>query len=190
MAPKTIVEERDLFRRIENVAFYGVVAEADYAKARVRVQFADGKTAWIPWVVSRAHEDSTWFAPEVEEQVLVISPSGDPALGVVVGSIFRQKYPQQESDEKNASITFGDGTVIRYNKENHQLSINISQSGSVDITVTGSANINTTENISVSASGSITVSSPSVTFDSSNVTMSGNLALSGSFQHPGTLIER
>lgn len=176
-----LVESRDSLRRLENIAFFGTIAEGDYDNALVRVAFSEGLTAWIPWTTGRAHADSTWLAPEVGEQVLVISPSGDPAQGVVVGSIYQDAYPAQETDEKTTSITFEDGTKLAYNKDGHQLSVSIPENGSIDITVTGSANITATE--------SVTVSGPSVTIDSAEVTITGNLTLSGSFVHPGVLVE-
>ena len=49
-------ESTDHARRLSNVIRYGVVAEADYAQALIRLSLQDGEitTDWIPWITLRA----------------------------------------------------------------------------------------------------------------------------------------
>ncbi|GHM58621.1 MAG: hypothetical protein sL5_03460 [Candidatus Mesenet longicola] len=51
-------------------------------------------------------------------QVLMnkFSPSGELSLGVVLGSIYQQKYPAVENDKMISSLVFQDGTKLSYNK--------------------------------------------------------------------------
>ena len=56
---------------------------------------------WMPWLARRAGLDAEWWKPDVDEQVLVLAPSGNLALGVVAGSIYR-----------GARVYFPDGTDL------------------------------------------------------------------------------
>ena len=44
---------------------------------------------WMPWLSRRAGLDAEWWKPDLDEQVLVLAPSGNLAIGVVAGSIYR-----------------------------------------------------------------------------------------------------
>jgi phage baseplate assembly protein V len=160
-----LVEQRDALRRLENIAFYGTIEESDYTKARLRVKFADGVSAWLPWLERRAHDDSTWFAPEKGEQVLVVSPSGNPALGVIVGSIFQTKYPAKETTEQKASLTFSDDTKLSYDKQAHKIIIDISQQGGIEINVTGNGKESYSTTYGVSAGASMSFSAPTISIN-------------------------
>lgn len=119
------VELADLRRRFENVARLGVIAEADYAAARVRVAIGALKTAWLPWLTHSAGGDRTWHAPEVGEQVLVIAPSGDLAQGLVLPAIFYASRPANAAAATIHRTTYADGAVIEYDRAAHTLKINI-----------------------------------------------------------------
>ena len=86
----------DINSRLARMMRIGTVVELDEAAARVRVTCGagDGKitTAWLPWITARAGPDRTWWALEPGEQVMVLSPSGEMAQGVVLGS-YLQRCP-------------------------------------------------------------------------------------------------
>ncbi len=86
-------EITELNRRLANLIRLGVIDRVDHASARVRVKIGDLLTAWLPWATIKAGKDSAWWAPEKGEQVLVFSPSGDLAQGVVLGAIFQNAFP-------------------------------------------------------------------------------------------------
>lgn len=44
---------------------------------------------WMPWLVARAGGDAEWWAPDVEEQVMVLAPSGNLSQGIIIGSLLR-----------------------------------------------------------------------------------------------------
>lgn len=83
----------DAERRLSNLALIGQIAEVNPRKARVRVRAGAITTGWLPFATLRAGPDRTWHAPEVGEQVLVVSPGGDLNQGVVVGSLYRDQFP-------------------------------------------------------------------------------------------------
>ncbi|MFP3021324.1 MAG: phage baseplate assembly protein V [Wolbachia sp.] len=115
----------ELNRRLANIMRIGLVKEIDHEKARVRVKVGEFITDWLPWVTARAGEDRSWFAPNIDEQVIVLSPYGELSLGVVLPAIYQQKYPPPESKKEVSSVVFKDGTKLSYDKENHHLEIDV-----------------------------------------------------------------
>jgi phage baseplate assembly protein V len=71
----------ELSGKSANIMRIGLVKEVDYEKARVRVKVGEFITDWLPWVTARAGEDRSWFAPNIDEQVIVLSPFGELSLG-------------------------------------------------------------------------------------------------------------
>ena len=79
----------EILRRFEQLIIPGTVAAVDLVNAKVRVDFGDNTSDFLPWLTARAGDDQTWVPPSVGEQVLVFSPSGNPAQGFVMGSIYQ-----------------------------------------------------------------------------------------------------
>lgn len=115
------LEATETDRRLANVVRIGTVFEADYQKARVRVAFGSAVSDWLPWVTFRAGGDHTWWAPEVGEQVVVLSPSGEPSSGAVLGSLFSTDHPAPADRPTIHRTTYEDGAVIEYDRKNHIL---------------------------------------------------------------------
>lgn len=128
----------ELERRVANIVRPGVILEADYDKARVKVKLGRNQTAWIPWVTGRACNDRTWHAPEVGEQVLVVAPSGNLASGfVMAGGIYKNDKPANGNDPTVSRTTFADGAVVEYDRSGHNHLIQL-PSGSATVSVGGS----------------------------------------------------
>ena len=115
----------ELNRKLANIIRIGLVKEVDYEKARVRVKIGEFITDWLPWVTARAGEDRNWFSPDIDEQVIVLSPFGELSLGVVLPAIYQEKYPPPENKKEINSVKFQDGTKFTYDKENHHLEIEV-----------------------------------------------------------------
>ncbi|WP_264338638.1 phage baseplate assembly protein V [Wolbachia endosymbiont (group A) of Cheilosia soror] len=115
----------ELNRRLANIIRIGLVKEVDYEKARVRVKIGEFLTDWLPWVTARAGEDRSWFAPNIDEQVIVLLPFGELSLGVVLPAIYQQKYFPSECRKDAHIFEFQDGTKLSYDKENHHLEIDV-----------------------------------------------------------------
>ncbi|WP_275098070.1 phage baseplate assembly protein V [Sedimenticola hydrogenitrophicus] len=133
----TLVE---LARRIENLIRPGVVAEADYATARVRIKVGGLKTDWVPWLTSRAGGDRSWWAPEVGEQVLLLSPGGDPAQGYALPAIYRAAHPANASSPDIHRVDYGNGSWIEHDRASGKLSIHAA--GDIDLVAGGNVRIN------------------------------------------------
>jgi phage baseplate assembly protein V len=147
----------ELERTRANLLQVGVVAAADYANARLRVTLDGQASAWLPWTTLRAGGDRTWAAPEVGEQVLVACPDGDPAQGVILGSIYQADYAAPAAAATVQRTTYADGAVLEYDRATHKLKATLPTGGAADIT----------------APGNVTVTAPTVT-------VIGNLAVTGS----------
>ncbi|WP_353283766.1 phage baseplate assembly protein V [Wolbachia endosymbiont (group A) of Lypha dubia] len=115
----------ELNRRLANIIRIGLVKEIDYKKARVRIKVGEFLTDWLPWITARAGEDRSWFLPNIDEQVIVLSPFGELSLGVVLPAIYQEKYPPPENKKEISSVKFQDGTKLLYDKDKHHLEIDV-----------------------------------------------------------------
>ena len=116
-----------LSRLIENLIRLGTVAEVDHGSlpdkrpARVRVQSGDLLTGWLPWTALRAGTTRDWDPPNVGEQVLVLSPSGQTAQGIAITGLFSALIPANDDRAGLHRRTYPDGAVVEYDREAHQL---------------------------------------------------------------------
>ncbi len=115
----------ELQRKMANIVRIGVVKEIDYEKAKVRVKIGDIVTDYLPWITSKAGKDRDWSPPDIDEQVVILSPLGELSLGVVLAGIYQQKYSAPENSEMINSLVFQDGTRLLYDKEKHHLEIEV-----------------------------------------------------------------
>lgn len=110
----------DIERRLGKLIQPGTVVEADYKLARVRVAVGKNVSDWLPWLTGRAGEDKTWHPPEIGEQVLMVSPSGNSESGFILpGGIYKNDYPANGDTAEVSRTTFKDGAIYEYDRENH-----------------------------------------------------------------------
>lgn len=95
-----------------------------------------------------------WTPPRVGEQVIVLSPFCEGDDGVVLGGIYNvnQKEPTG-SNEHTSVVVFEDGTSITYDT--------------------------TAKSLTINASGSVAVTAPSGMSITADVTITGNLNVTG-----------
>lgn len=113
----------DTERRLHNVATYGTIAEVDHARGRVRVDVAGRLTDWLPAPGNVGQNYRAWSPTRVGTQVLVTSPSGDPANGVVSQILYSDQLPPAETGADLDVIQFDDGTRIAYDSAAQKLSV-------------------------------------------------------------------
>lgn len=108
----------------------GVVAEADYARARVLVRISgeagsDGEavTGWLPWATWAAGHLRVWSPPAIGEQCLVLAPSGDLAQALAVPAVFQQSgaFPAPSDNPDHTILAWDDGGYIRYERDTHRM---------------------------------------------------------------------
>lgn len=105
----------DILRRLDNLVRLGTIAAVDHAAALCRVQSGGLLTGWLPWITRRAGNTRTWCPPTVGEQVIILSPSGEPAGGVVVTGLYSDAKPEPSNSADTHVITYPDGARIEYN---------------------------------------------------------------------------
>lgn len=127
-------ELADIERRLSNLIRPGTIAALDADSARVRVAIGELTTEWLPFFVRRAGMDIEWWAPEVGEQVLVLSPSGELAQGYVLAGINSDAKPAAGDAATVHRVTYADGAVIEYDRAAHKLKA----SGIVDFEIQAS----------------------------------------------------
>lgn len=103
----------ELERRLANVVRYGTITEVDPSNARARVTFGgETESAWLPFSTSRAGGARVWSPPVRGEQVVVFSPMGDTAAGVITGSVPNDAFPPPSSDGATYRIDMPGGVSI------------------------------------------------------------------------------
>lgn len=172
----------ELERRLANVALIGTVSEADYGQARVRVQIGNINTAWLPWLTRKAGQSAAdWWAPEVGEQVMVISPSGEPAQGVVMPALYSDTNKAPSTDQNIRRINFGDESFVQYDASAHKLTVDV-KGGDTLVKTTGNLTASADGNASVTAVGDVTADGATITLTAGSSTVKAdgtNVILNG-----------
>ena len=144
-----------LARLIENLVRLGTIAEVDVVKARVRVKSGELLTTWLPWLALRAGAEREWNPPTVGEQVVLLSPSGQLAQGIVLTGLFSETNPANGDRAGLHRTTYRDGAVIEYDSIAHLLTATIP--GAASVTCTGDVTIGSAANITINAQGNLTL---------------------------------
>ena len=113
-------DQSDLLRLLQNLIRLGTIAEVKGAKARVRLG-PTLTTEWLNWATRRAGSTRTWSAPNVGEQVIVISPGGDLTRGVILPALYSQEFDAPESSPSVHTTHYPDGAVVQYDHAAHAL---------------------------------------------------------------------
>lgn len=139
----------------DNLIQIGTIVNVDPEnRALVRVELFERVTDWIPYKMIVNSHVRVWTPPRVGEQVIVLSPFCEGDDGVVLGGIYNvnQKEPTGANDHTSI-VVFEDGTSITYDTTAKALTIN--------------------------ASGSVAVTAPSGMSITADVTITGNLNVTG-----------
>lgn len=124
-----------LSRLIENLIRVGTIADVDHAAARCRVASGELLSEWLPWIERRAGNTLTWDPPTVGEQVLVLSPSGEPAGGIVLTGIFCTAHPAPSASPTEHVIDYPDGARIAYDHASGALTASGIQTATIEAAV-------------------------------------------------------
>lgn len=132
----------ELTRLLQNLIRLGTIVEVDGDRARV----ASGKltTDWLLWLTSRAGNAATWWQPSVGEQVLLLSPGGDLAAGVILPALYSDQHPAPSLDPAMRLTTYPDGASVSYNSATHTLDINL-PAGTINIDAAAGVTINASD---------------------------------------------
>ena len=130
-----------LSRMLENLIRFGVIAAVQMKPPRVKVKTGALTTAWLPWLALRAGSDKQWDPPSVDEQVILLSPSGQLANGIVVTGVFSDHIPANGERTGLHRRTYADGTVIEYDSVAHHLNATLVDGGTTHLVSSGGISI-------------------------------------------------
>lgn len=148
-------------RIVANLIRFGRIDAVDYESGTATVDFDGEIIEGLEWAKPRAGDDRKYHAPSKDEQVCVLSPSGDLAQGVIAFSISQERFPNAGNNQ-NPKTIYADGTVVEYDKEAHILTVDCSaSSGTVNVTC---ANANV-------------IANSAILFDTPEATFTGNLTV-------------
>lgn len=158
---------KQLHRMLANFVRIGTIEAVDYAAARARVRIGTFMTDWLPWLTGRAGPDRAWVPLEAGEQVAVLSPSGNPELGIIIGSLYQTAHPANGDRGDLRRVTFADGTVCEYDRAAHELNVNIPAAGA-------KLNVHTASEINLQAGAKISLAAPLIALNGDIVQDSGS----------------
>lgn len=153
----------DLARLLENIVRFGTIEAVQMQPPRVQVKSGNITTAWRPWLNLRAGADREWDPPTIGEQVVLLSPSGNLAQGVVLTGLFSDLIPANGDRAGLHRRTYRDGAVIEYDSIAKHLRATLPGTAEViaegDIDVTSNANISAVAlgDINLNSGGNITI---------------------------------
>lgn len=142
-------------RLIGNLIKYGRVKSVDPASGEATVDFDGEVVPGLTWAKRRAGNTKEWYVPSVNEQVCVLSPSGELSQGTIAYSFEQDAFPNAGDSADYERTVYPDGTVTEYNHVSHTLTIDASASSGTVIIKCNTA--------TVEAAASVTIDSPETT---------------------------
>ena len=116
----------------------GIVSSVNREKCTVKVYFPDWdeKVSFdLPVMQKNTLNSKFYWMPEPEEQVICAIFANGSQEGVVLGGIYSESdvVPNQFLDSDDCDgVVFSDGTTIKYDVNNHVLTINVK--GGIQVT--------------------------------------------------------
>lgn len=166
------MKSADHHRLIGNMVMIGVIAELDEANALVRVDVDGLKTDWLPFTAGRAGPGvREWSAPEVGEQVVMVSPYGDTSQAVVLGSIYQDAHGAPANLKTKRRTEFADGAFIEYDRDGHQYVLDVPAGGAITLHI-GQTTLKLED-------GQATVTTPKFVVDSPETEFTGKVTIAG-----------
>lgn len=162
-------------RRQANGLLYGVVASVDYDAKRAVVEIEDGwNTAPLPWLERRAGKARTSSPPSHREQVMVLSPGGETAAGLILLGVSSDAFSPSEVREGLELFETDGGYSDRWDEEAKTRTIDLPQGGELAVTVAGQpALFISADKIELKVGGA------SLVIEDGSVTLNGDVNLGG-----------
>lgn len=164
-----------------NIIKYGTVTEIKADTAQVKVTFKESNNIvsyYMPVLQSFAGKNNAYVLPSINDVVVcLLSPRGD--AGVVIGSIYTGINKPLIADENKYNVTFDDGSVIEYDKNEHKLMLNVK--GSAEIVIDKSITISVTEDKEVSVKNIKIIAESEVNIEckAANIKAQGEVKIEG-----------
>lgn len=149
----------EAYRKLAAMIRFGTITGVDLSDAtapRVTCTCGGLDTDMLPWHAMRAGKTVHWSAPTIGEQVIVFAPGGETTLGFVLGGFYSSNNPAPSTDPNVDMTQYPDGSTVQYDSAAHTMTLTVLGNGSAVVNVAGG----------------------SVTLNSENFAVNGNLAVS------------
>ena len=151
-------ENEDIKELLNNLIRIGKVSSVDYQRGTARVTFPDDDEIVsydLPVLHRNALKNKDYNMPDIDERVLCLFLPSGVATGFILGSVYTETVLPPESSGKYRTVVFDDGTRVRYDREDHHMSIDI---GETKITANrGFVTVDAPRNISITAGNDVNV---------------------------------
>lgn len=129
-------EVAELDRRMGDLVKIGKIIEADYSGdiPLFKVRVGRLSTNWLPSLAIRAGGDRSSWQYEVDEQVVLLSPSGNLDQAIIIGALNQKAQASVAASADVHRTEYKDGAVIEYNRATHRLFASLPVGGKVEIT--------------------------------------------------------
>ena len=138
-----------------NLIRVGVITELDAVNARVKVKVGGLDTDWLPWTAQRAGATRSWSAPRPGEQVVVLSPYGDTAQGIVLPGLFQDDHPAPETTQDMDTVVFPDGSKVTHNSAASEYLVDVIAAGKITLKCSGVSLVVSSSGVAITG-GSVT----------------------------------
>lgn len=125
----------ELHRRLENLIRFGTIKAIYPAKpfTTVTVTIGEITTAKLRFLSLRAGKTKTWDPPSIDEEVMVLSPSGVLEMGVAIAGFNNADNPSPSDDLNQTIRIFEDGCLLSYDIQTHHLEAVLPSGGTARI---------------------------------------------------------
>ena len=108
-------EVAELQRKLAGMIQITTITSVDHAAKKLRVRLGAGESAELPWPAIAGRNFVVWRPLRVGQQLILLSPNGDPAQGVVIGELYSQTIDPPSTDEAVDLILFNNGNKLEHN---------------------------------------------------------------------------
>lgn len=177
-------EETEFDRRLANIIRLGVVAAIDLTSVPPTVKVDIGTdtephwTDWLPYMARRAGQTKNWSPPDLNEQVVILSPGGELSQGLVLqGGIFQDAFLANGGSQALDRTTYPDGSVVEYDSAAHKLTVSV---GTGQVVVNCSqATVNADADVKLNCATATVTASAGIVLDTPSTVCKGALVVQG-----------
>lgn len=162
------MDMNEINRLLLNLIRKGTILAVD--KALCRFTSGDLETNWLPWLAPAAGETIEWNPPEVGEQVVLLSPGGDPACGFVLRGLYADDHPPPSTSPTTHTRRYADGAMIEYDHASHQLVATLPEGAAIKVIAPVSVTVETE---------TVLIKADTITLDAGTTHCTGQLDVDG-----------
>lgn len=123
----------ELLRLINNLIRIGTVTAVDAANVLCTIETGENTVSERPWISLRAGSTKTSSTLSLGEQVILFSPSGDLAQGIVLAGLSSDANPPFLNDGDKQGMLMPDGSSIIYDHVAKALDISLEGQATINI---------------------------------------------------------